>query len=295
MLSRIFSYLAVALLWLLHFLPLPVLAFIGRGLGRLFYYIAGRRRKIALVNLTLCFPELGEHERKQLAKSSFQVLGRSFLERSILWWGSRERISRLIRVVGEEKIRSLSEEGRPLILLAPHFVGLDVGAMAVAMRFDGVTIYAAQRNEVFERVVHKGRRRFGNTLMLSRQQGARATIKAMKSGRLFYYLPDLNFRRRDSIFVPFFGIQTATITGLSRLSKAAGAAVIPCITRMLPGGEGYHVEIGDAWADFPTEDVVADTARMNAWIEAAVRSMPEQYYWVHRRFKTRPRGEKSPY
>jgi len=131
--------------------------------------------------------------------------------------------------------------------------------------------------------------------MLSRQQGARATIKAMKSGRLFYYLPDLNFRRRDSIFVPFFGIQTATITGLSRLSKAAGAAVIPCITRMLPGGEGYHVEIGDAWADFPTEDVVADTARMNAWIEAAVRSMPEQYYWVHRRFKTRPRGEKSPY
>jgi len=166
MLSRIFSHLAVALLWLLHLLPLPVLAIIGRGLGRLFYYIARRRRKIALVNLALCFPDLGENKRKQLARTSFQALGRSLLERSILWWGSQERISRLIMVVGEEKIRSLCEAGCPVILLAPHFVGLDVGAMAVAMRFDGVTIYAAQRSEVFERVVHKGRRRFGNTLML---------------------------------------------------------------------------------------------------------------------------------
>jgi KDO2-lipid IV(A) lauroyltransferase len=295
MLSRIFSHLAVALLWLLYLLPLPVLAIVGRGLGWLFYFIAGRRRKIALVNLTLCFPELGEHERKQLATASFQALGRSILERSILWWGSRERISRLIKLFGEEKIRTLGEAGRPVILLAPHFVGLDVGALAIAMRFDGVTIYAAQRNEVFERVVLKGRRWFGNTLMLSRQDGARATIKAMKSGRLFYYLPDLNFRRRDSIFVPFFGVQTATISGLSRLSKAAGAAVVPCITRMLPGGEGYRVEIGDAWTDFPTEDVVADTARMNAWIETVIRTMPEQYFWLHRRFKTRPRGKKSPY
>ena len=121
MLSRIFSHLAVALLWPLHFLPLPVLAIIGRGLGWLCYFIAGRRRKIALINLTLCFPELGEHERKQLATASFQALGRSILERSILWWGSRERISRLIKLVGEEKIRSLHEAARPVILLAPHF------------------------------------------------------------------------------------------------------------------------------------------------------------------------------
>ena len=165
----------------------------------------------------------------------------------------------------------------------------------MAMRFDVVTIYAPQRNAVFERVFYKGRRRFGNQLMLTRQDGARATVKAMKSGRPFYYLPDLNYRRRDSIFVPFFGIQTATITGLSRLSKAAGAAVVPCVTRMLPDNQGYRVEIGDPWTDFPTEDVVADTARMNAWIESVIRTMPEQYFWVHRRFKTRPRGEKRPY
>ena len=295
MLSRLFSHLAVALLWLLHLLPLPVLAIIGRGLGRLFYYIARRRRKIALVNLALCFPELGEHERNQLAKASFQAIGRSILERSILWWGSRERISRLIKVDGEEKIYALHKAARPVILLVPHFVGLDAAGVAIAMRYNSVSIYAAQKNEVFDRLLYNGRQRFGEQLLLSRQDGARATVKAMKSGRPFFYLPDLNFRRRDSIFVPFFGVQTATITGLSRLSRAAGAAVVPCIARMLPGGEGYRVEIGDAWTDFPTADVVADTAYMNAWIEAAVRTMPEQYYWVHRRFKTRPRGEKSPY
>ena len=295
MLSRIFSHLAVALLWLLHLLPLPVLAIIGRGLGRLFYYIARRRRKIALVNLALCFPELVEHERKQLTRSNFQAIGRSLLERSILWWGSQERISRLIKVVGEEKLYVLHKAARPIILLVPHFVGLDAAGVAIAMRYNSVSIYAAQKNEVFDRLLYKGRQRFGDQLLLSRQDGARATVKAMKSGRPFFYLPDLNFRRRDSIFVPFFGVQKATITGLSRLSRAAGAVVVPCITRMLPGGDGYRVEIGDAWTDFPTEEVVADTARMNAWIESIIRTMPDQYFWLHRRFKTRPRGEKSPY
>jgi len=295
MLSRIFSHLAVALIWLLHLLPLSVLAIIGRGLGWLFYYIARRRRKIALVNLALCFPELGEHERKQLARTSFQAIGRSILERSILWWGGRERISRLIKLDGEEKLYALHKSVRPVILLVPHFVGLDAAGVAIAMRYDSVSIYAAQKNEVFNRLLFKGRQRFGDQLLLSRQDGVRATVKAMKSGRPFFYLPDLNFRRRDSIFVPFFGVQTATISGLSRLSRAAGAVVVPCIARMLPGSEGYRVEICDAWTDFPTEDVVADTARMNAWIESVIRTMPEQYYWVHRRFKTRPPGEPGFY
>lgn len=295
MLSRLFSLPAVALLWLLHFLPPQVLAILGRVLGRVLYYLARRRRKIATVNLAWCFPTLDERQRTQLAKANFQALGRSILDRGIIWWGSRERILRLIKVDGEEKIHALQAAKRPIILLVPHFFGLDAGAMAISMRFDVVTIYAPQRNAVFERVFYKGRRRFGNQLMLTRQDGARATVKAMKSGRPFYYLPDLNYRRRDSIFVPFFGIQTATISGLSRLSRAAGAAVVPCVTRMLPGGQGYRVEIGDPWTDFPTDDVIADTTRMNAWIESAVRTMPEQYFWVHRRFKTRPRGESRPY
>ncbi|MDR0441208.1 MAG: lipid A biosynthesis acyltransferase, partial [Candidatus Accumulibacter sp.] len=113
--------------------------------------------------------------------------------------------------------------------------------------------------------------------------------------RPFYYLPDLNTRRRQAVFVPFFGVPAATTDGLSRLSRIAGAAVLTCVTRVLPGGQGYLTEIGDAWENFPTDDVKADTARMNAWIETAVRAMPEQYYWVHRRFKTRPEGEARLY
>jgi KDO2-lipid IV(A) lauroyltransferase len=295
MFGRLFSFPFVALFWLLHFLPAPLLARLGQALGLLLYYTARYRKKIVTINLAWCFPELDKAQRTQLAKATFQVLGRSILDRCILWWGSRERLSRLIQVEGEEKIRELQEAGRPIILLSPHFVGLDAGGVAIALRFNVVSIYASQSNGVFDRLFYRGRKRFGDQLLVSRKEGARSTVKAMKSGRPLYYLPDLNFRRRESIFVPFFGVQTATITGLSRLAKAAGAAVVPCVTRMLPNGLGYRVEIGDPWSDFPSNDVTADTARMNTWLESVIRTMPEQYYWVHRRFKTRPLGEPAPY
>ena len=295
MLRRALSHGAVAVFWLLHFLPLPILARLGQGLGMLLYGFGARRRKIAQINLSLCFPELDERQRQALARAHFRILGRSILERSILWWGSRERLSRLIRVVGKERIIAAQEAGRSVILLAPHFVGLDIGGIGVALTFDVVSIYSAQENPVFNQLLLRGRQRIGDQLLLSRQDGARTSIKAMKSGRPFYYLPDMDFGRRDSVFAPFFGVEAATITGLSRLSRAAGAVVIPCITRMLPGGQGYVVDIGEAWADFPTADVQADTTRMNAYIESVVRTMPEQYYWVHRRFKTRPAGETRPY
>jgi KDO2-lipid IV(A) lauroyltransferase len=295
MIKRIMSQPVVALLWLLHFLPLSVLSVIGRGLGLFLFYIVSRRRKIATINLAWCFPELDEKQRNQLTKSHFQALGRSILERSIFWWASRKRLLRLIRVEGEEKIHALRAAGRPVILLAPHFVGLDAGGVAIALRFDVVSLYATQASATFNQLLLKGRSRFGDQLLLSRQDGARASIKAMKSGRPLYYLPDISARRRDSVFVPFFGIPTATITGTSRLAHAANAAVVSCVTRMLPGGQGYVVEIGDPWADYPTADVEADTRRMNEWLEGVVRTMPEQYYWVHRRFKTRPPGEARPY
>jgi len=294
-LRRALSRAAVAVFWLLHFLPLPILARLGEGLGALFYRFGARRRKIALLNLSLCFPELDERQRQALARAHFRILGRSILERSILWWGSRERLSRLIRVDGAQRIHAAKDAGRPVILLAPHFVGLDIGGIGIALSFDVVSIYSAQENQVFDRLLLHGRKRIGDQLLLSRQDGARTSIKAMKSGRPFYYLPDMDFGRRDSVFAPFFGIEAATITGLSRLARAAGAVVIPCITRMLPGGQGYVVEIGEPWDDFPTADVQADTTRMNAYIEGIVRTMPEQYYWVHRRFKTRPPGETRPY
>lgn len=289
------SRLVIALMWLLHWLPLPVLARVGRGLGTLLHLLARRRRHIVAVNLALCFPELDKAARAKLARAHFQALGRSLLERGVLWWGSRARLSRIIRVEGEEIIHELKAAGRPIVLLAPHFVGLDAGGVGIAMRFDSISIYARQTNEVVDSWLLHGRSRFGNQTLLSRADGPRATIKAMKSGRPFYYLPDMDFRAKDAIFVPFFGVRAATITGLSRMTRLAGAAVVPCATRMLSGGQGYVVELGKPWEGFPSKDVEADTLRMNQWIESAVRTMPEQYYWVHRRFKTRPPGEKKPY
>ncbi|AUN93873.1 lysophospholipid acyltransferase family protein [Pseudazoarcus pumilus] len=289
------SRIVIAIMWLLHWLPLPVLAAVGRGFGRLLYVFVRRRRHIVAVNLRLCFPELDDAARRRLARAHFAALGRSLLERGLVWWASEERLRRLIRVDNEDVIRRLKDAGRPIILLAPHFVGLDAGGAGIAMRFDSLSMYARQSDAVIDHWLLHGRERFGDQMLLARDDGPRKTVRAMKSGRPFYYLPDMNFRTKDVVFVPFFGVPTATITGLARLARLAGAAVVPCPTRMLPGGQGYVVEVGEPWENFPTDDVEADIARMNREIEAVVRTMPEQYYWVHRRFKTRPAGEKKPY
>ena len=272
MLRHLLSQPIVFMLWLLHFLPLKVLAFLGNQSGEVMYLLARHRRKVVDINLAWCFPELDREERNRLARNHFRVLGRSILERGLLWWASQERLKQMIRIEGMEKIRVLHDAGHPIILLAPHFVGLDVGGAIMTMNFDLLSMYAEQANPVFDRLLLNGRHRFGDLLLLTRKDGIRATIKAMKSGRPFYYLPDLGARRRESIFVPFFGIPTATITGLSRLAQITGAKVLPCVTRILPGAEGYLIEIGDAWENFPTEDVEADTARMNAWFGWPLRS-----------------------
>ncbi len=291
----IMSRLGVALFWLLHWLPLPVLARLGEGVGLLLYVFAIRRCKVAETNLRLCFPELDEQARTRLLRGHFRMLGRSLLERGVAWWASPGRLKRLARFTGIEHLERLRAEGRPVILLAPHFVGLDIAGTRLTLEGDFVSVYARQKNSVVDRWLHHGRSRFGDQLLLSRQDGLRGVVKAMKAVRPFFYLPDMDYGGKDAVFVPFFGVEAATITGLPRLARLAGATVLGCAARLLPDGSGYQIEIGEPWADFPTGDVEADTRRMNGWIENAIRSMPEQYYWVHRRFKTRPPGEAKLY
>ncbi|GAB1394349.1 lipid A biosynthesis lauroyl acyltransferase [Rhodocyclaceae bacterium] len=283
------SRLSLGLMWLLHWLPLPWLAACGRLFGRLFYRFGHARRHIALTNLGLCFPTLSKAERSALARRHFEAFGRSFLERGLLWWASPARIRRIVKLEGLAHLL----HDRPVILLAPHFVGLDMGWTRLTLERNLVSMYANQKNPVFNAALYRGRLRFGASELLSRQEGMRRAIKALKAGIPFYYLPDMDYGRQDAIFVPFFGVPAATITGLSRLARMTGAAVLPAITRMQD--DGYVVEIGTAWNDFPGESVEADTRRMNAFIEVAVRQMPEQYFWLHRRFKTRPPGEMRPY
>jgi len=280
-------------MWLLHFLPLPLLARVGESLGMLFYALGRERRRVCLLNLERCFPDLSADERAALAKRHFRALGRSLLERGILWWSPRESILSLVRLKGFEYLRAL--RGKPVILLAPHFVALDTGFARLACEIDAASIYSRQKSDAMNRVLLAGRTRFGKQRLFSRQEGVRPALAALKLGLPFYYLPDQDYGPRDAIFVPFFGVPAATITGLSRLSRLAGASVVPCVTRMLPDGEGYEVACYSAWEDFPTEDAAADTRRMNAFIEERVKEMPEQYLWTHKRFKTRPPGERRWY
>ena len=289
MLTRV----AVGVVWLLHFLPLAAFARIGSGLGGMFYYFARERRNVCLTNLARCFPQTPERERIVIAKAHFRAFGRTLLERSILWWAPREEILRVVRVTGLERILAL--KGQPLILLAPHFVGLDAGCTRLICEFDMAGIYSKQKDPWFNALLLSGRTRFGHQRAIPRQDGVRPAIAAVKEGYLFYYLPDQDYGGRDAVFVPFFGVPTATITGLSRMARITGAKVLPVVTRMLAGGQGYEVSCHPAWENFPSGDDVADARRLNEFIEERVREMPEQYFWTHKRFKTRPPGEAKWY
>ncbi len=281
------------LLWLAHFLPYPVLAVIGDLVGRLAFWLIPERRHVTRVNLQKCFPRMGGAEREALARAHFRSFCRGFVDRALLWWAPRARIERLVRIEGLEQLAAL--RGAPAILLAPHFSGLDAGFTRLACEVGMVSMYANQKDARFSELLKRGRTRFGDQRLVSRQEGIRATLAAMRAGRPFYYLPDQDYGPRDALFVPFFGVPAATVTGLARIAQVARARVLPCVTQMLPGGEGYLLRIEPPWDNFPTGDLAADTRRMNEYIERRILEMPEQYLWMHKRFKTRPPGEASFY
>jgi KDO2-lipid IV(A) lauroyltransferase len=276
-------------MWLAHFLPLGALAAIGNALGAAAFWLIPERRRVTRINLEKCFPQMSAQERERLARAHFRAFSRSFVERAVLWWAPRERVERMVRVEGLEHLRALG--GAPAILLAPHFAGFDTGFARLACEMNLVSMYARQKDARFSALLLRGRTRFGEQRLVSRQEGIRAAIAAMREGRPFYYLPDQDYGPRDAVFVPFFGVPAATVPGLSRIARLAGAKVLPCVTRMLPGGAGYLLRIEPAWDNFPGEDPVTDTRRMNEYIEHRVLEMPEQYLWMHKRFKTRPPGE----
>jgi KDO2-lipid IV(A) lauroyltransferase len=289
----VLTRIALGVVWLLRFLPLALLAPLGRAAGLLGYALVGERRRVTLTNLGLCFPQWGETERRRLARRHFQALGRATFEHGILWWSSKERVQRLVRIEGLENWQAVRD--RPVIWLAPHFIGLDMGGVRIATEHRGSSVYSRQKDPVFDQVLYEGRTRFVTPELFSRHTGLRSLVKSLRRGVPFYYLPDMDFGGKDSIFVPFFGVQAATITGLSRIARMAGAVVVPAITRQLPGAGGYVLQFYPAWDDFPTDDVERDTRRMNSFIEARVLEMPEQYLWLHKRFKTRPPGEARYY
>jgi len=285
----------LAVLWLLHWLPLGVLAVLGNLFGRLGYRVVRSRRKVALRNLELCLPELSARERERLAHEHFRWLGRSLLERSLLWYASPARLRRLIRVEGDVHLAERST--KPVMWLAPHFMALDVAGASVLLfqKRKGISIYQRQSDPVLDRALRRGRLRLGNAEIFSRDEAGKALMRAIRRGDGFFNLPDMDFGTRDAAFVPFFGVPAVTLLAPSRLAKALDMIVQPVVAEILPGGRGYLVRYEPPWSDFPSDDPVADSARMNRWIESEIRRNPAQYLWVHRRFKTRPAGEPSLY
>ena len=285
--------IGVFIFWLLHFLPFPALVAIGNSLGTVLFYLAKERRRVATINLQLCFPDMSDAERETLVRAHFRMFARGVIERCILWWSSAARINSLIRVEGVEHFDAIKHQ--PSILLTPHFVAMDAGGQWIAQHADTVCMYANQKNQYMTALLLEKRARFGEQRLYSRQQGLRPILKGMKANMPFIYPPDQDQGIKDGAFIPFFGVPAATMASVPRIAQMTGAKVVPSITRMLPGSQGYVLTFYPAWENYPSGDDIADARRMNAFIEQRVLEMPEQYFWVHKRFKTRPEGERKFY
>ncbi len=284
-----FVRLGVFFMWLLHLLPFRVLVAFGNALGSLLYFVAGERRRVGDINLSLCFPTMSDAERRKLLRAHFRMFTRGLLERSLLWWASAKRLNSLIRVEGIEHFEAA--KGHPMILLTPHFVGMDAGGQWIAQQVDTVCMYSKQKNLYLTDLLLRKRARFGHQRLYARQEGLRPIIRGMRENMPFIYPPDQDQGIKDGAFIPFFGVPAATMTSVPRIAKMTGAKIVPSITRVLPGGGGYVLTFYPAWENYPSGDDIADARRMNEFIEERVLEMPEQYFWLHKRFKTRPEGE----
>ena len=285
--------LVLAFMWLMHFLPLSILGRIGEGIGSVLFHLLRSRRHITLTNLRLCLPALNERERVHIAKRHFQVYARSVLERGILWWGSERRLKKLIQI--EPAVPMDAIQTGPIILLCPHFVSLDVAGVAVMLQTSLCSIYTKQRSKVFDQALRKGRSRFRPVKLFSRSEGVKPIIRAMREHLPFFMLPDMDFGAKDAEFISFFGVPAATLTAAPRIAASTGAKVIPVIATMLPNYRGWKVVFHPPWENYPGDDMSAATLFMNGYIEKEILKAPAEYFWSHRRFKTRPQGEASVY
>ena len=282
----------ITLLQVLAILPLSWIRALGAVLGWLLYVLVGSRRRVVQANFSLCFPERSGAERRHLTQQTFIYFAQAWLDRAWLWHAPQHWVQRRVQLTGAVQELAGAE---PTVIFLPHFVGLDAAWVGVALQVprQSTTIYTDQSNKLVDQWILRGRQRFGNLRLFGRVDGVKPIVAALRQGQPLYLLPDMDFGPDDSVFVPFYGISTATVPSLARFARLGRAKVVPLLPRITAAG--YEVQVMPAWENFPTDDPVADTALMNARLQDYIGTMPAQYYWVHKRFKTRPDGECSLY
>ena len=277
---------------LLARVPLSWVRAVGWLGGWLLYAFASSRRHIATTNLSLCFPHWSKAQRSRVVRLNFIRFAQALLDRSWLWHAPREVLEQRLQRTGDWTV---FDGDAPTVVFAPHFQGLDAGGMALSMSVNRrfTSIYSSQRNAAMDEWVRNGRSRFGDVRLLNRFEGVKPIVSGLRQGGLLYLLPDMDLGAEDSVFVPFYGVMTATVPSLSRFARLGRAQVVPLVTRMTP--TGYEVCAYPAWKHYPTDDAAADAALMNVRLEEWIDAAPDQYWWVHKRFKTRPPGEPGFY
>ncbi|WP_333606702.1 LpxL/LpxP family Kdo(2)-lipid IV(A) lauroyl/palmitoleoyl acyltransferase [Arsukibacterium sp.] len=280
-------WLGVGLMWLLSWLPYRVLMLLGAALGRLLHKTLKSRAKVARRNLQLCFPDMPDAERESLLKRNFEESGKALFETIISWWWPRWRFAKLAHFSGYHHLKDAIAAGKGVLLLSGHFLHLEAAGRVIGLTHPSVGFYRPHNNPLMDYLQYHGRIK-SNKYMIGKRE-VKALIHALNEQEVCFYLPDQDYGRNKAEFVPFFAVaDTATTTGTLLFAKAANCVVIPIYSYRLPDYKGYQIEILPPLEQFPTGDDKADVIRVNQWVEQAVLKHPEQYMWLHRRFKTRP-------
>ncbi|GAA5315786.1 MAG: lipid A biosynthesis lauroyl acyltransferase [Candidatus Pelagadaptatus aseana] len=282
------------LMWfLLVQLPYPLLCAIAWLLSKLFLVTALRRRRIAERNIELCFPEMSAVDRKKLIHDNFYSMAMALPETGMAWFWPQWRLRRLFKIQGLEHLNNDDERG--VILMAMHFSTLDIGGAFLNMCADVDAMYRPHKNPVYDYVQRRGRERHSSDTQVVTREDVRGMVRRLKQGRAVWYAPDQDYGPKQSVFVPFFGVQAATVTATGKFARLGNARIVPFVQHRLPRCRGYEVTVYPELDNFPTGEEEADAVRINRFIEQRILEQPEQYMWVHRRFKTRPPGEPKLY
>lgn len=288
-------WLGLGVLWLIIQLPYRVLLPLGRAVGWLMYLFMRERREIARINLELCFPDWSAERRKKVLRENFASNGIALFEMAMAWWWPKRRLARLARIEGLEHLQQAAAQGQGVVLMSAHFTTLEIGAALLGQKATIDGMYREHKNAAFDYVQRRGRERHNADAVAVEREDVRSMLKSLRKGRAIWYAPDQDYGRKASVFVPLFGVTAATVTATATFARLGKALVVPFTQTRLADGSGYLLRVHPPLEDFPSGDDETDARRINQWVEQEILQQPEQYMWVHRRFKTRPEGEARPY